>query len=117
MTPTEAYLTETIIHAEDLKKRSIFSSVQEVFQYRLLLYVFLMRDIKVRYTQTILGFLWIVLAPLITVGVFTFVFGMMIKIPTNGLPYLLFYLVAIIPWYAFIAMLNHTVSSVEGNAG
>jgi lipopolysaccharide transport system permease protein len=83
----------------------------------MLLFVFSARDIKVRYTQTFLGFFWIILSPLITVGVFTFVFGLMIKVPTDGLPYLMFYLVAIVPWYAFISTLNLTMGSIEGNAG
>ena len=89
----------------------------DFWKYRLLLWVFTARDIKVRYAQTFLGLIWIFLSPLFTVGVFTFVFGVMVKIPSDGLPYLLFYLVAIVPWYAFVAMLNQTMGSVEGNAG
>lgn len=108
-------LSETVIKAGDIQPLKTY--LQDLWHYRMLLWVFTARDIKVRYSQTILGFGWILLSPLITVGVFTFVFGFMIKIPTDGLPYLLFYLVAIIPWYAFMAMINLTMGSVEGNAG
>lgn len=108
-------LKETVIRAGDKQPLSVY--LKDLWHYRLLLWVFTARDIKVRYSQTILGFGWILISPLITVGVFTFVFGFMIKIPSDGLPYILFYLVAIIPWYAFMAMLNLTMGSVEGNAG
>jgi lipopolysaccharide transport system permease protein len=57
------------------------------------------------------------MTPLITVGVMTFVFGLMIKVPSDGLPYLLFYLTAIVPWYAFINVMNQTLSSLESHAG
>ncbi|CAM3053601.1 TPA: ABC transporter permease [Legionella pneumophila] len=111
----ERVLNETVIRAGDIQPLKTY--LQDLWRYRMLLWVFTARDIKVRYSQTVLGFSWIVLSPLITVGVFTFVFGFMIKIPTDGLPYILFYLVAIIPWYAFMAMINLTMGSVEGNAG
>lgn len=108
-------LRETVIRAGDVQPLNIY--LKDLWRYRMLLWVFTARDLKVRYAQTFLGFLWILISPLITVGVFTFVFGVMIKIPSDGLPYLLFYLVAIIPWYAFMAMINLTIGSVEGNAG
>lgn len=108
-------LKETVIKAGDMQPLKTY--LKDLWQYRMLLWVFTARDIKVRYSQTVLGFGWLILSPLITVGVFTFVFGFMIKIPTDGLPYLLFYLVAIIPWYAFMAMINLSMSAVEGNAG
>lgn len=112
---SEKILKETVITAGDIQPLGIY--LKNMWHYRILLWVFTARDIKVRYAQTVLGFGWIILSPIITVGVFTFVFGVMIKIPSDGLPYLLFYLVAIIPWYAFMGMINLTMGSVEGNAG
>lgn len=109
------FLKETVIKAGDIQPLKTY--LQDLWHYRMLIWVFTARDIKVRYSQTFLGLGWIMISPLITVGVFTFVFGFMIKVPTDGLPYLLFYLVAIIPWYAFMAMINLTMGSVEGNAG
>lgn len=111
----EKVLRETVIKAGDVQPLKNY--LMDLWRYKMLLWVFTARDIKVRYSQTVLGFLWILISPLITVGVFTFVFGFMIKIPSDGLPYLLFYLVAIIPWYAFMSMINLTMGSVEGNAG
>ncbi len=112
---SERILKETVVRAGDMQPLSTY--LKDLWHYRILLWVFTARDIKVRYSQTVLGFGWIVISPIITVGVFTFVFGVMIKIPSDGLPYLLFYLVAIIPWYAFMGMINLTMGSVEGNAG
>src|SRR3990167_11546700 len=112
---TERTLRETVIKAGDVPP--LKTLLKDLKRYYMLLFVFSSRDIKVRYTQTFLGFFWIILSPLITVGVFTFVFGLMIKVPTDGLPYLMFYLVSIIPWYAFISTFNLTMGSVEGNAG
>ncbi len=89
----------------------------ELWQYRELIWAFSSRDLKVKYFQTILGPMWELFTPLITVGVMTFVFGLMVKIPSDNLPYLLFYLVAIVPWYAFIAVLNQTTSSLEAHTG
>ena len=88
----------------------------DLWKYRGLIWAFSSRDLKVKYFQTIFGPLWVVLTPLITVGVMTFVFGLMIKVPSDDLPYLMFYLVAIIPWYAFIAVLNQTISSLEAHS-
>lgn len=96
---------------------TIFGMLQELWAYRGLVWAFSSRDLKVKYFQTIFGPLWVLMTPLITVGVMTFVFGMMVKIPSDGLPYLLFYLVAIVPWYAFISVFSQATSSLEAQAG
>jgi lipopolysaccharide transport system permease protein len=98
------------------KPRSVIQLLIELWNYRGLIWAFTARDLRVKYFQTIFGPLWVVMTPLITVGVMTFVFGLMIKIPSDDLPYLMFYLVAIVPWYAFIAVLNQTVSSLEAHS-
>jgi lipopolysaccharide transport system permease protein len=102
---------------ESNKPFSVMQLLTELWHYRGLIWAFSARDLKVKYFQTIFGPLWVVMTPLITVGVMTFVFGLMIKIPSDDLPYLMFYLVAIVPWYAFIAVLNQTVSSLEAHSG
>jgi lipopolysaccharide transport system permease protein len=94
---------------------SIRSLLAELWAYRSLVWAFSSRDLKVKYFQTIFGPLWVVLTPLITVGVMTFVFGLMIKVPSDDLPYLVFYLVAIVPWLAFIAVFNQTMTSLEAH--
>lgn len=99
------------------KPLSVIQLLTELWHYRGLIWAFSARDLKVKYFQTIFGPLWVVMTPLITVGVMTFVFGLMIKVPSDDLPYLMFYLVAIVPWYAFIAVLNQTISSLEAHSG
>jgi lipopolysaccharide transport system permease protein len=89
----------------------------ELWQYRDLIWAFSARDLKVKYFQTILGPLWVIMTPLITVGVMTFVFGMMVKIPSDGLPYIMFYLVAIVPWYAFLNVFSLSMASLESQSG
>jgi len=71
---------------------------KELKEYRDLFYFLVWRDVKVLYAQTILGFLWAILQPLIQIVIFTVVFGKVAKVPTEGIPYILFSTVAIIPW-------------------
>jgi lipopolysaccharide transport system permease protein len=73
-------------------------NLKELKEYRDLFYFLVWRDIKVLYAQTILGFLWAILQPVIQIVLFTIVFGKVAKINTDGIPYVLFSTVAIIPW-------------------
>jgi lipopolysaccharide transport system permease protein len=94
---------------------SIKDLLIELWNYRSLIWAFTLRDLKVKYFQTLFGPLWVVLTPLITVGVMTFIFGLMIKVPSDGLPYIIFYIVAIVPWIAFTSVLYATMSSLEAH--
>lgn len=91
--------------------------LSELLQFKGLIWAFAARDIKVKYTQTFLGVIWVLMTPIITVGVMTFVFGLMIKVPSDGLPYILFYLVAIVPWSSFVGVLSQSISSLELHSG
>ncbi len=71
---------------------------QELMEYRDLFYFLIWRDIKVLYAQTILGFGWAILNPLIQILIFTVIFGKIAKISTDGIPYVLFSSLGIIPW-------------------
>ncbi len=94
-----------------------FIDFNELRQYSDLFYYLVMRDIKVLYAQTILGFSWALLAPLIQIVVFTIIFGKVAKLPTDGIPYFLFSTVAIIPWtYMSSAMTASSASLVTGQA-
>lgn len=108
-------LKETVVRGGT--QIDMLALARSIWEYRLLLWVFCKRDLKGRYTQTVLGLGWVLLTPLITVGVFMIVFGLMVKVPTDGLPTIMFYLVAVIPWYAFMNVLNPSVQMIEGNAG
>jgi lipopolysaccharide transport system permease protein len=87
----------------------------EVWQYRELLYFFVWRDIKVRYKQTVIGIAWVVLQPLMTMGVFTLFFGRLAKLPSNGLPYPVFYFAALVPWGYFSSALTGCTLTVVSN--
>src|ERR1700719_4755393 len=87
----------------------------EVWEYRELLYFFAMRDIKIRYKQTAIGVLWVVLQPLMTMGVFTIFFGRLAKLPSQGLPYPVFYFAALVPWAYFSQALTNCTNIVVDN--
>ena len=88
---------------------------KELKRYRDLFYFLIWRDIKVLYAQTILGFLWAILQPLTQIIIFTIIFGKVAKISTDGIPYVLFASVAIIPWtYLSQAMEQSSQSLVTG---
>jgi len=89
--------------------------LHEVWQYRELLYFFVWRDVKVRYKQTVIGVAWVVLQPLMTMGVFTLFFGRLAKLPSNGLPYPVFYFAALVPWTYFSTALQSCTSVVVAN--
>lgn len=88
----------------------------EIWRYRELLYFFAWRDVKVRYKQTIVGILWAVIQPLLTMIVFSVFFGRLAKIPSEGIPYPIFVYVGLLPWSYFSQSLTHSVESIVTNA-
>src|SRR5208283_1063466 len=88
----------------------------EIWAYRELIYSFTIRDIKVRYKQTGLGVAWAVLQPLLTMVIFTVFFGGLAKIPSDGVPYPLFVLAALLPWTLFAEGLTRSTTSMVTNA-
>jgi lipopolysaccharide transport system permease protein len=92
-----------------------FFDWQELKEYRDLFFFLIFRDIKVLYAQTVLGFSWAILNPLIQILIFSIIFGGVAKIATDGIPYLLFSTVAIVPWtYMSNAMSAGSGSLVSG---
>ena len=88
---------------------------KELKEYRDLFFFLVWRDIKVLYAQTVLGLCWAILQPLIQIVIFTIVFGKVAKISTDGIPYILFSTVAIIPWtYMSQAITQSSQSLVLG---
>jgi lipopolysaccharide transport system permease protein len=86
----------------------------ELWNYRELLYFFVWRDVKIRYKQTAIGVMWVVLQPLLTMLVFTLFFGKLAKMPSQGLPYPIFYFAAVVPWMYFsVALVTATNVVVE----
>lgn len=90
-----------------------WTDIKELLQYRDLFYFLVLRDIKVLYAQTILGFAWAILNPLIQIVIFTIIFGRVAGIETDGFPYILFVTVAIVPWtYMSDAMVQSSQSLI-----
>jgi lipopolysaccharide transport system permease protein len=88
---------------------------KELADYRDLLFFLVFRDIKVLYAQTVLGFSWALLNPLIQILIFTVIFGKVAQLDTDGVPYALFSTVAIVPWtYMSNAMSAGSTSLVAG---
>ena len=89
-------------------------TIADIWAYRELLYFFIWRDIKVRYKQTLLGAGWAIIQPLMTMVVFTIFFGHLAKVPSDGLPYPVFSLMALVPWTYFASALAGCSTSLSG---
>jgi lipopolysaccharide transport system permease protein len=91
--------------------------LDEIWQYRDLLWIFVKRDFTTFYKQTILGPLWFFIQPLISTIVFTIIFNRIAGIPTDGIPPFLFYMSGIIAWNYFSSCLTSTSGTFTANAG
>ena len=89
--------------------------LQELWEYRDLIYFLVWRDIKVRYKQTALGAAWAVLQPLLTMAVFSLFFGRLSRVPSDRVPYPLFSLAALVPWSFFSYGLSQSANSLVGS--
>lgn len=97
-------------------KRSLFSlNLREVWEYRDLLRMFVLRDFVTIYKQTILGPLWFFIQPIFTALIYTFIFGNIANISTDGLPKILFYMSGSICWNYFADCLNKTSTVFKDN--
>lgn len=89
--------------------------VHELLEFRELAFFFVWRDLKVRYTQTALGALWALLQPFLLMLIFTLIFSVIAKIPSEGLPYPVFVYAGLLPWQLFAYALNEASNSVVAN--
>ena len=90
--------------------------LQELWEYRELLYFLVWRDVKVRYKQTVLGAAWAIIQPFFTMVVFSLFFGKLAKMPSDGIPYPLFSFAALVPWAFFANGLSQSSNSLVGSA-
>lgn len=91
---------------------------KDIWRYRELFYFLAWRDILVRYKQTVIGILWAVLRPFLTMIVFTFVFGNLAKLPSEGgAPYPIMVFAAMLPWQFFSSALSESSNSLIANSG
>lgn len=104
-------MNKTIISS----KQNLKGLFSEIWHSRELFWVFIWRDVKVRYKQTVLGVLWVILQPLMSVVTFTIFFGKLAKIPSGNMPYALFSLIALTFWNFFSSSLSKASDSMVSN--
>jgi len=90
-------------------------NLKDLWLYRELIYFLIWRDVKVRYKQTVLGASWAIIQPLMTMVVFTVLFGRVAKVPTDGIPYPIFSYTALLPWGLFTKALSDAGRSLIQN--
>lgn len=100
-----------------IKPKKVFSAedLKEVWRYKELLYFFTWRDFKVRYKQTVIGVLWAIFQPFITMVVFSVFFGTFLKIPSDGVPYPVFVYTGLLFWSFFSSALSETSNVLISN--
>jgi lipopolysaccharide transport system permease protein len=91
-------------------------NLRELWTYRELLYFLTWRDIKVRYAQAALGVAWAILQPLLTMVIFSVVFGQLAQLPSDGIPYPVFSFAALLPWQLFAGALQRAGTSLVTNS-
>ena len=92
-------------------------NLKEIWQYRDLLVLLIRRDFVSQYKQTVLGPFWLVAQPLLGTGVFTVIFGMVAKLPTDGLPVFLFYQSGMLGWNYFASTYGSNSNALQSNVG
>jgi lipopolysaccharide transport system permease protein len=90
--------------------------IRSLWAHRELIYFLAWRDIKVRYKQATLGVTWILLQPVVTIVVFSLLFGRLLKVPSGDVPYPLFAYAALLPWTFFASAVTRASNSLVGNA-
>lgn len=110
MTDSKASPT-LVIEAGKLEKQYF----KDLWRYRELFYILAWRDVLVRYKQTVIGLLWAILRPVVTMVVFTFVFGKLANMPSEGVPYPILVFAAMLPWQFFSSAISESSNSLVGN--
>jgi lipopolysaccharide transport system permease protein len=93
----------------------MLASIQELSAHRGLLITWVIRDIKVRYKQSLMGAAWAILQPLSATLILTVIFSRFVRVPTDGIPYPIFYYSALLPWTFFASSITFGVSSLVSN--
>ncbi|MDH3973164.1 MAG: ABC transporter permease [Deltaproteobacteria bacterium] len=94
------------------KKGWIPVNFREIWQFRELLYFLAWRDVKVKYKQTAIGVIWVIIQPFLTMTVLSVIFGRFGKIPSDGVPYPIFVFIGLLPWQYFASVLGQSTTSV-----
>ena len=96
-------------------KSEYFPNFKEIFEYKDLLYFLILKDIKARYAQSVIGIGWAIIQPLFFMLVFTEIFGKLAKIDSEGVPYQIFSFTALVPWTFFSNAMTDSANSLSGN--
>lgn len=115
LAPEQQVLPPTL-HSEEERGFAGSAWLSELWRFRELLYFLAWRDVKVRYKQAAFGAAWAIVQPLLTMLIFSFFFGRMAKIPSDGVPYPLFCYSALVPWIYFSGTLGQAGNSLVNNA-
>jgi len=108
-------ITDTPLVVVDASKVSIGLSTKDLWAHRELLYFLTWRDVKVRYKQTLLGAAWALLQPLLLMLIFSFVFGRIVGVKSESVPYPLFAYAGLLPWMFFANAVTNSGNSLIGN--
>lgn len=100
----------------ETRKSWVPLNLRDLWAYRELLYFLMWRDVKVRYKQTVLGAAWAVIQPLTTMVIFTYFFGKLARVPTDGVPYPVFCYTALLLWTFFSNGVTSAANSLIGNS-
>lgn len=120
---TTVYATEPLYHLPEkplvtIEARKSWAPLNlcDLWAHRELLYFLMWRDIKVRYKQTTLGAAWAIIQPLVTMVIFTFFFGKLARVPTEGVPSPIFFYSAVLLWTFFSNGVTSGANSLIGNS-
>ena len=91
--------------------------LRELWEYKELLYFLVLRDIKVKYKQTVIGAGWAIIQPLFTMVIFSVIFGKLANLPSDGVPYPIFSYAGLVPWVFFANGLSQSSGSLVGGGG
>jgi lipopolysaccharide transport system permease protein len=114
--PAAPHLPDEPLYVVEARQSGAGIKPKELWAHRELLYFLVWRDVKIRYKQTLLGAAWAIIQPLLTMLVFTFIFGRVAKIDSNGIPYPVFAYAALLPWTFFANAITSSGNSIVGSA-
>ena len=112
---SSALFSDVTIHPIKSEASWGFPDLKELWHSRELIYFFVLRDLKARYKQTIFGWTWALLQPLLTMVVFTMVFSIIARVPTGSIPYPVFNLSGLLLWTFFVTSFRGAANSLTSN--
>lgn len=114
-TPSSLHPTGKPLISIEPQRGWVSLELTDLWRYRELLLLLTWRDIKVRYAQTVLGAAWAIIQPLLTMVIFSVIFGELAKLPSDDIPYPIFTYTALLPWQLFAFSLTNSSNSLVGS--